>query len=108
MKLRTQTFLLSMAAIISFADVFLAPKESDPGPWAAAGLGLVLLRRVLIRAQQPAMAILSGCFLTILLVAGNHGLLNVNRPVWLGLIITAGICYAFWEKIARLGRDAVG
>jgi hypothetical protein len=29
--------------MISFAEVILAPKGSDPGPWAAAILGIVLL-----------------------------------------------------------------
>lgn len=102
MKHYLQTFFLIGAAIISFAEALVAPRSSDPGPWAAAILGVVLLRRAIITAQQPALAILSGCMLTVLLVAGDHGLLNVNNPAWLVLIVLTGIGYAFAEKIERL------
>jgi hypothetical protein len=102
MKHYVQTFLLTTAAIISFSEVFLAHDSKDPGPWAAAVLGILLLRRAIISKRQPAIAILSGCLLTALLVAGNHGLLNVNNPAWVVLVILGGICYAFWERIEKL------
>ena len=102
MKHYFQTSFLAIGTIICFAEIFLAPKGSDPGPWAAAILAIVLLRRAIITTQQPAVAILAGCILTVLLLAGDHGLLNVNRPAWLGLIVAAGICCAFWERLERL------
>jgi hypothetical protein len=105
MRVRVQIFLLSVGAMVSFAEVFLASKDSDPGPWAAAILGIVLLRRAIITAEQAVIVILSGCLLAALLVAGKHGFLNVNKPVWLGLIVAAGICYAFWERIEKLWTE---
>ncbi|HEY6128261.1 MAG TPA: hypothetical protein VIW23_08780 [Candidatus Acidoferrum sp.] len=102
MKLRFQTSILTAGAIICFAEVIVAPKSSDPGPWAAAALGIVLLRRGITTGRQPAVVILSGCILTVLLLAGDHGFLNINNPAWLALIIVAGFCYAFWERVERL------
>ena len=105
MKPRAQTVLLSAAALFSLAEVFLAPRTSDPGPWAGVILAILLFRRAIVATRQPIVVILSGCLLTTLLVAGNHGLLNVNQPVWLSLVVLAGICYAFWEKIERLWME---
>lgn len=102
MKLRFQALLLALGAMVCFVEVFAAPKGSDPGPWAAAILGVVLLRRAIITAPQPHVVIAAGWLLTLLLLAGDHGLLSVNSPAWLVLIILAGICYAFWEKLQRL------
>jgi len=96
-----QNILLAIAAVVCFAEVFLAPKRSDPGPWAAAILAIVLLRRAIITSRQSPLAILSGCLLTAVLVAADHGLLNVNRPVWIGLIVLAGISYALGERIEK-------
>jgi hypothetical protein len=102
MKFHFQTAVLSAAALISFGDAFVAPKYSDPGRWAAAILGIVLFRRAIIVVPQPSPMILSGCILTAILIAGNHGLLDVNKPVWLAVIVVIGIAYAFWEKIEHL------
>jgi hypothetical protein len=102
MKFRFQTAVLSAATLISFGDAFVAPKDSDPGRWAAAILGIVLFRRAIIVVPQPSSVILSGCILTAILVAGNHGLLDVNKLVWLAVIVVAGIVYAFWERIEHL------
>ena len=63
--------------------------------------GYVLLRRAVITTQQPAVAILAGCILMVLLLAGDHGLLNVNRPAWLGLVVQRG-------SATRFGRDSKG
>lgn len=93
-----------MAGLISLGDGFVAPKDSDPGRWAAAILGIVLLRRAIIVGPQPSPVILSGCILAAILVAGNHGLLNVNKFVWLAAIVVAGIAYAFWEKIENVWK----
>jgi hypothetical protein len=101
MRYRTQTFVLSIAALLSLADVFLAPRDRDPGPWAAAVLAILLVRRAIITTHQPTVVILAGCMLTILLLAGNHRLLNVNEPIWLAFVLVSGICYAFWERIER-------
>jgi hypothetical protein len=106
MRYRAQTVVLSIAALFSFADVFLAPRDRDPGPWAAAVLAILLIRRAIITTHQPTVVILAGCMLTVLLLAGNHGLLNVNEPIWLVLVVVSGICYAFWERIEKfwIGR----
>jgi hypothetical protein len=102
MRTRIQTFLLAAGSVISFAEVVFAPRNSDPGPWAAAVLGIVLLRRAIITTRQSVLAIASGCFLATILVAGNHRFLEINKPLWIALIIVAGIGYAFGERIEKL------
>lgn len=88
--------------MISFAEIFLAPKGSDPGPWAAAILGVLLLRRAITPAKQSALAIVAGCLLVTLLVAADHGFLNVNRLAWIGVLVVVGFGYAFGERIEKL------
>ena len=104
MSFRIQSFLLSVAAVVCFAEIFVAPKSNDPGPWAAAILGVLLLRRAIITAHQPVAVIASGWVLTALVAAGNQGVVNINRPGWIAVIVLAGICYAFWEKLERLWK----
>jgi hypothetical protein len=90
---------LTVGTIVSFAEVVLAPRNSDPGPWASAILGVLLLRRAIIKTPQPAVAIISGAFLTALLVVGNHGFVNINRPAWIVSTVVVGLGFAFGEKI---------
>ena len=106
MSVRVQAAVLHAAAIASFVDAFLSPKDSEPGPWAAAVLAILLLRRALIRTAQPLPAVASGCILTALLIAGDHNFLHVKKPLWVGLVIVAGIVFAFWERIQKLWRSA--
>ncbi len=94
--------LLTIAAVVCFADVGWAPKDSDPGPWVTAGLGLVLMRRAIIITPQPPMVIFSGCFLAVAAVASNHAFLNSHNPAWLVSFVVAGVFYAFWERIEKL------
>jgi hypothetical protein len=102
--IRLHSWVLGIATLICFAEVAYAPKESDPGPWVAAALGLLLLRRTIIATPQPTVVILSGCFLTAFVVAGNHGLLNINKPVGIGLILLGFAGFGFWEKIEKLWK----
>ena len=102
--IRLHSWVLGIAALICFAEVAYAPKDGDPGPWAAAVLGLLLLRRAFIATPQPTVVILSGCFLTAFVVAGNHGLLNINKPVGIGLIFLGFAGFGFWERIEKLWK----
>jgi len=99
---RTQTVVLGVGVALCFGELLLAPKGADPGPWVAAILGILLLRRAIITAPQPALAVLSGSLLAAIVVAGDHGFLHVNKPLWICVIIVAGIGFAFAEKIERL------
>ena len=99
---RLQSFLLAGCTICSLADIFLAPKGRDPGPWVAGILAVLLLRRALLAAPQPLIAILSGCVLTALVIGGNHGFLNINNPQWIALTVVVGIGFAFAERVEKL------
>jgi hypothetical protein len=103
-KIRPHSWILGVGTLICFAEVAYAPKDSDPGPWVTAVLGLLLLRRAIIATPQPAVVIFSGCFLTALMVAGNHGLLNINKPAWIGLMLVGFAGFGFWERIEKLWK----
>jgi len=103
-KIRLHSWVLGIGTLICFAEVVYAPQESDPGPWLTAVLGLLLLRRAIIATPQPTVVILSGCFLTAFIVAGNHGLLNINKSVGIILILVGFAGFGFWERIEKLWK----
>jgi hypothetical protein len=102
MKLRGQNFVLGFAALVCFVDAFLAPKGAEAGPGLTAVMGILLVRRAIIVTPQSAVVIVAGCVLAGLIVMANHGLVNVNRPVWIGLTVIAFVCYGLWERIEKL------
>ena len=104
MRVRLQTFLLGSGAIACFGEAALAPRGSDPGPWAAGVLGILLLRRAIITARQPSVVVVCGCLLTAIVVAGDHGLLNINQPAWIVITLIGFACFGFWERIERLWK----
>jgi hypothetical protein len=104
MKLPAQCFVLGFAAVLCFLEGFLAPKGSDPGPALTAVMGIVLVRRAIIVTPQSAVVVIAGCVLAGLAVAGDHGFVNINNPIWIALILIAGVCYALWERIEKLWK----
>lgn len=103
-KARVQTVVFGAAFVACFVDVILFRQGGGPGPgpWAAAVLGLLLLRRTIVTTPQPDIAVVSGCLLAAVFIAGDHGLLHLGQPLWLAVIIAAGICFAFAERIEKL------
>jgi hypothetical protein len=104
LKIRPHSWVLGIGTLICFAEVFYAPTDSDPGPWVAAVLGILLLRRAIIATPQPTVVILSGCFLTAFVVLANHGLLNISKPVGIGLMLVGFVGFGFWERIEKLWK----
>ena len=104
MRIPAQSFVLGFAAVLCFLDSFLAPKGSDPGPALTAVMGILLVRRAVIVTPQSAVVISAGCVLAGLAVVGNHGFVNVNRSIWIALMLIAGVCYGLWERIERLWK----
>jgi hypothetical protein len=102
MNIPAQCFVLGFAALLCFLDAFLAPKGGDPGPALTAVMGILLVRRAVIVTPQSAVVIVAGCTLAGVAVVGNHGLVNVNSPMWIGLIVIAFVCYGLWERIEKL------
>ncbi len=96
-RFRVLNSMLVVAAAISFVDIGYAPKNSDPGPLVTAVLGVLLLRRALY-ARPPVMVVISGYFLTALVVAGNHGALEGNKLVWVALMLLGFACFVLFEK----------
>jgi len=104
MKIPAQSFVLGFAALLCFLEIVFAPKESDPGPMLAAVMGILLVRRAIIVTPQSAVVISAGCVLAGLTVVGDHGLVNINKPIWIALMLIASVCYALWERIEKLWR----
>ena len=104
MKIPTQSFVFGLAALLCFLEIVLAPRDSDPGPLLAAVMGILLVRRAVIVTHQSVVVVFAGCFLAGLAVAGDHGLVNINKPTWIVLMIVAFVCHGLWERIERLWK----
>jgi hypothetical protein len=102
MKLRAQNCVLGFAALLCFIDGFLAPKGSDPGPLLTAVMGILLVRRAVIITPQSLIVIVAGCAITIEALAGNHGLVNISKPVWIVLILVFFACFGWCERLEKL------
>ena len=102
MKLRAQNYVLGSAALLCFLDSFLAPKNSDPGPILTAVMGILLVRRAVIVTPQSPVVIVAGGVLAGLAIVGNHNVVNINAPIWIGLVLIAGVGYGLWERIEKL------
>ena len=102
MKIPAQCYILGFAALLCFIDAFLTPKGGDPGPALTAVMGILLVRRAIIVTPQSAVVIGAGCVLAAVAVVGNHGVVSVNKPIWIGLTVIAFVCYGLWERIQHL------
>jgi hypothetical protein len=103
MHLRAQNLVLGLAALVCFVDAFVA-KGDDPGPAITAVLGILLVRRALVISPQSPLVIIAGCVLTALVLAGNHGVVNINRPLWIVLALVGFAFFGWWERIVKLWR----
>lgn len=104
MRIRAQNLVLGFGALLCFLEIVLAPRGSDPGPTLAAVMGILLVRRAIIVNPQPVVVIVAGCVLAGLTIVGDHGLVNINKPIWIALMLIAAVCYALWERIEKLWK----
>jgi hypothetical protein len=101
MKIGAQNLALSLAAAACFLDSFLA-KGEDPGPLLTAVFGILLVRRAVVVTRQSPVVIIAGCALTAMIIAGNHGWININKPMWIALVLLGFVCFGWWERIQKL------
>jgi hypothetical protein len=47
------------------------------------------------------LLIVSGCALAALAIAGDRGIVNINRIEWIALTVIAFVCYGLWEHIEK-------
>lgn len=104
LNIRPHSWVLGIAAVVCFAEASYAPTDSDPGRWATAVLGLLLVRRAIIATPQPTVVILAGCFLTVFVVLANHGILHINKPAGIGLVLVGFAGFGFWERLEKLWK----
>src|SRR5689334_21837113 len=97
LKFTLPNSMLVVAAAVCFADIVYASKSSDPGPFVTGILGILLLRRALY-AHPPVMVIVSGYFLTALMVAENQGLLDGHKLAGVALLLLGFACFALFER----------
>jgi len=102
-ELRAQNFVLGLAALLYFLDAFIT-KGDDPGPALTAVFGILLVRRALVITPQSPIVIIAGCALTALILAGNHGFVNINKPVWIVMVFVGFALFGWWERIVKLCR----
>lgn len=104
MRVRLPNWILLISALVCFSEIANAPRNSDPGPWLAAVLGILLLRRGILTVLQPIPVVISGCLLAALALAGDHALLNINQPKWIGITLALFTCYGLWERLERIWK----
>src|SRR5260370_36208176 len=100
MKLRAQNYVLGFAALLCFLDGCFAPKGSDPAPALTAVMGILLVRRAVIITPRSLIVIVAGCAITVEVLAGNHGLWNINKPVWIELKLVFFACFCLRATVA--------
>jgi hypothetical protein len=63
-----------------------------------------MVRRALVISPQSPLVIIAGCVLTALVLAGNHSVMNINRPLWIVLALVGFAFFGWWERIVKLWR----
>jgi hypothetical protein len=101
MRFRLPNRLLIAPAAICFVEAAKVPKN-DPGPVLTGVLGFLLLLRALAVAPQPASLIISGCIAAAITVAGDEGLINANRPLWVVILLV--IVVVIFREAIRMRR----
>ena len=105
MKIRLPNSLLVIGAIGCFAEAVYAPTHSDPGTLLTIVLGILLLPRAMM-PRTPLPVIFSGCVIAAIVVSGDHGLIDINRPLWIVVLLIGFACFGFWERIQKLWSPA--
>ena len=95
--------MLVIGAFACFAEAIYAPTHHDPGALLTAVLGILMLPRALL-LSTPLPVAFSGCFLAAIAVAGDHGLVDINKPLWIALFMVGFGCFGFWERIEKLWK----
>jgi hypothetical protein len=96
--------LLTVAGAICLVEAARVPKN-DPGPVLTGVIGLLLLLKGLAVAPQPAGLIISGCIVAAIGVAGDEGLININTPLWGGILLVM-VIVIFREAIRMRRKGA--
>lgn len=102
----TQSTVTTTSFAGQFAHITAQDVRAHPFKYAfaAAEVGMTLTPLPEAYAAQPVVVIVAGCVLAGLTIAGDRGLVNINKPVWIALMLIAAICYALWERIEKLWR----
>jgi len=51
--------------------------------------------------------IVAGCAIKVVILAGNHGLVKINKPVWIALILVSSHVSAAGKDLRNCGRSSV-
>lgn len=102
--IRIQSAVLWGAAAACFADAVFASGAYDPGRVVVGVMGILLVRRAVVRVPQPHVVIASGCLLAAFMIVSNLGWINGNEPGWIVFMVLGFVCYALWERIEGLWK----
>lgn len=107
MKNKNPNLLLILAAALCLLETVRLPKN-DPGPLSTGILGGLCLLKGLGVRSLPLTVIVSVFVLSIIAVAGDEAIININTPLWAGLIgVSAAVI--LWEAIRlRFGGAGKG
>ena len=93
-----------IGAAICFGEAARLPKN-DPGPILTGVMGLLMLLKYAKATPQLTPLVLSRCLLVAIIVAGDEGMIDINRWGWTLTVLVAWIPAIFWPKILKLWKQ---
>ena len=109
MRFRLPGWIILMLSGICFADAFHLGSGVWGNPltdtWGGAMttvvLGIIFFIHGLNTGPRRADVVLAASMWVALIIAGNHGLINGNSPIWIALLVLAAIVYIRGAWIER-------
>lgn len=116
MRFRLPGWIISIAGVLCLVDAFQIGSGVWNNPLADAWshamdsivLGIIFFIHGLSSRPRRADVVIAACVLTGVNLAGNHGLLSEQNPLWIVLVALAGIVYicGAWIEKRREKSDA--
>lgn len=103
MQARFGNLILGLAAALCLWDSITAPRgiESKSAAILVFVLAFLLLRRVLVNVPQSVTTVVGGCVLASVIVAGDRGLLDGNKPIWITVMMMGFLFFSLGDRIEK-------
>ncbi len=99
MEVRLGNVILGLAASLCVWDAITAPKGMGTEAVLALVLAFLLIRRAFVKVPQSVRTVVGGCAAVAVIVAGDRGLLNANKPLWIVVMVLGFLFLGFGDRI---------
>src|SRR5512142_3190553 len=101
MEVRLGRWILSLAAAVCIWDAITAPRGIDSETILILVLVFLLLRGAYSAASASVTTVLGGCVGVAIVVAGDRGLLDGNKPVWIVVMMLGFLFFGLGDRIEK-------